>query len=253
MKKIPLILLTITVSLITLGSDVAVKTKRKQFNKKAAYEARVAANGGLVTRPYTGKYITIINDQNRISESDFFDPKETIQRIFQFPLKIVKPGSDLSDTAVTITISDNPSAPALLIAPEMPWAGINIRALAVDNPKTDVLRNRLRKEIWRGFMYACGAANSVNQPCVMRPIFGIKDLDSHNISVPCPDSLNRVATCARALGIGRISRCVYHQACQEGWAPAPTNDIQKAIWDKVRSEKERGPTNPIEIPMPKKK
>jgi hypothetical protein len=29
--------------------------------------------------------------------------------------------------------------------------------------------------------------------------------------------------------------------------------MQKAIWEQVKADKERGPTNPIKIPMPKKK
>jgi len=33
------------------------------------------------------------------------------------------------------------------------------------------------------------------------------------------------------------------EACQEGWAPAPTNDIQKAIWNEVRQL----PAKPIKI------
>ena len=39
----------------------------------------------------------------------------------------------------------------------------------------------------------------------------------------------------------------YRQACIEGWAPAPTNDVQKAIWEKVHSEKERGPSHGLKI------
>ena len=27
----------------------------------------------------------------------------------------------------------------------------------------------------------------------------------------------------------------YRKACQEGWALAPTNDVQKAIWKEVHS------------------
>ena len=45
----------------------------------------------------------------------------------------------------------------------------------------------------------------------------------------------------------------YLKACEEGWAPTPTNEYQKAIWEQVKADKERGPTNPIKIPMPKKK
>ncbi len=45
----------------------------------------------------------------------------------------------------------------------------------------------------------------------------------------------------------------YLTACREGWAPAPTNAFQKAIWERALSEKERGPTNPIRILPPGRK
>ena len=39
----------------------------------------------------------------------------------------------------------------------------------------------------------------------------------------------------------------------EGWAPAPTNDIQKAIFERVKADKERGPSKPLTIAPPAKK
>ena len=27
----------------------------------------------------------------------------------------------------------------------------------------------------------------------------------------------------------------YKRACREGWAPTPTNDVQRAIWEKVHA------------------
>ena len=50
-------------------------------------------------------------------------------------------------------------------------------------------------------------------------------------------------------GVSTLRFATYWQACKEGWAPAPTNDVQKAIWDKVHSL----PTAPLKIaPEPKK-
>ena len=40
------------------------------------------------------------------------------------------------------------------------------------------------------------------------------------------------------MGIPQIRRVSYKNACEEGWAPAPTNEFQKAIWEKVKAEKE---------------
>ena len=39
----------------------------------------------------------------------------------------------------------------------------------------------------------------------------------------------------------------YRQACIEGWAAKPTNDVQRTVWKAVLDERRRGPTNPIRI------
>ena len=39
----------------------------------------------------------------------------------------------------------------------------------------------------------------------------------------------------------------YRQACIEGWAAKPTNDVQRTVWKSVLDERRRGPTNPIRI------
>ena len=47
-----------------------------------------------------------------------------------------------------------------------------------------------------------------------------------------------------------ISESFTHKkACQEGWAPAPTNDVQKAIWEKVHAI----PDKPMTIEFDPKK
>ena len=215
-------------------------TGRQRMEARAR---RIAAEGGMVRRPYAGKHIVIVNDQKRIAERDFFAPRESFMELFQFPTKVVPPKTDVKDAAVVITLSDNATAPTLVVAPEIPWAGVNVGALAADKPDEKVLLSRFRKELWRAFMFACGAANSQAMTCVMRPVFGLRDLDAQDVRVASPESLPRVMRTARTLGIGELASCTYRQACQEGWASAPTNDIQKAIWDKVHEI----PSKPIKI------
>ena len=50
-------------------------------------------------------------------------------------------------------------------------------------------------------------------------------------------------------GITPWYQTTYHKAVEEGWAPAPTNEYQKAIWDKVHAM----PTAPIKIKPETKK
>ena len=54
------------------------------------------------------------------------------------------------------------------------------------------------------------------------------------------------------VGFAPAMVATYRTACNEGWAPPPSNDVQRAIWARYLSEKERGPTNPIRILPPKK-
>lgn len=225
------------------------KHRRAIARLRAKHAARAAAHGGYVTRPLEGRSVVIVNDQKRVPESAFFRENSSIGDLFGYSVKIVPPGTDVSKEALVITLSDNDSAPTLLVAPEVPWAGVNVGALAADKPTDAKLAERLRKEIWRAFMYACGAANSASQPCVMRPIFGLRDLDGKDVAMPNPDSLNRVEMTATALGVGKVRTCLYSQACQEGWAPAPTNDVQRAIWQKALAL----PKTPMKIEFDPKK
>ena len=55
---------------------------------------------------------------------------------------------------------------------------------------------------------------------------------------PIAQSVISVASGAKAYGIPFVRRVPYLMAVRQGWAPAPTNDIQKAIWEKVKAEKE---------------
>ena len=87
----------------------------------------------------------------------------------------------------------------------------------------------------------------------MCPIKSVQDLDVIQVERPCPEPFNKMIDGAKTFGIEPIRMATYRIACEEGWAPAPTNDVQKAIWEKVKADKERGPTNPIKIEPPKKK
>ena len=42
-----------------------------------------------------------------------------------------------------------------------------------------------------------------------------------------------VANCNKR-GIPTLRHGTYRSACEHGWAPAPTNDVQKAIWEEAK-------------------
>ena len=128
-------------------------------------------------------------------------------------------------------------------------ATLNVAKLKSDKPSAELLKLRLHKEFWRTFAYLMGAANAQQQPCLMRPITSVADLDSHKVAVLSPGPMGNVAASMSMMGFARSEFATFRKACEEGWAPAPTNDVQKAIWEKVHAM----PTEPLKIKPETKK
>lgn len=85
-------------------------------------------------------------------------------------------------------------------------------------------------------------------------------------TVDSPEALDRVITdnmtfdattmVIRTLtnrGMTQRRKTSYKKACREGWAPAPTNDFQRAVWQAVQAEREKGPAQGLQIAPPAQK
>ncbi|MGN0889805.1 MAG: hypothetical protein ACI4UY_13105 [Kiritimatiellia bacterium] len=217
--------------------------------------------GGFVQREYTGNFCYMVNAQSRAGDEIFIWAISQMKQVLSLPILLDKiPEDDVHTFSLVeksfktktkpgaiITIVDIPSQPTLLVANEDGWAQINVAPLAKDNPSKEIFEKRVKKEVWRGFTYLFGGGNSRLDMCLMRPITSLADLDARPSVVPTPEPFNNIMEGARARGITPVRRSTYKRACIEGWAPAPTNDFQKAILEKVRSEKERGPAKAIQI------
>ena len=83
----------------------------------------------------------------------------------------------------------------------------------------------------------------------MEPVYKITDLDAVTYPVISPETMNKIIQACNKRGIQAFVSDTYKNACEQGWAPAPTNDIQKAIWDKVHAV----PKNPMKIEFDPKK
>ena len=76
----------------------------------------------------------------------------------------------------------------------------------------------------------------------------LRKLDTSIDTIPV-DMVNYYQEYLKTLGVTTRAVTSYKTACKEGWAPAPTNDVQRAIWDKVHAM----PTAPIKIKPEEKK
>lgn len=196
--------------------------------------------------PSSGPHILVLNMQKRIPADIARQASADMSRILRVPIQIkeedkaldpLETASDvLKDKAVAVLliVSDTPKYPSMLVAPEARWVVVNTAALAVGNPASDVLASRLNKEIWRAFGMVLGGGFSSFPDCLMQPVFKAEQLDQLKGKAISPDPLPRMLRTMTKLGIKPQRLTSYRKACEEGWAPMPTNAFQKAIWDEIK-------------------
>ena len=136
-----------------------------------------------------------------------------------------------------LALIDVPGAPSLAVYPEDAMAIVNVAALAQGSDQVK-LRDRLAKEIWRAFGFALGGYAQPMPGCVLQPVYSVEELDALKGRQLAPNRLNGIYRAAGRLGLHSDHPVPYSMACRQGWAPPPTNDVQKALWERFRRERE---------------
>ena len=228
-------------------------------------QMRLERTGGLIIKPDSGKGSVVwIDAQKRVprgmrapvveEQSNQFIMNIVLKDgVLSFSAPDVQKTKDALGVEAVLFIVDDATLPSILLAPENHWAVLNIAVLLQGAPSPDVLEKRMRREMWRVFGQLLGSADCSYRNCVLVPVTSMEQIDSMKANMFCPDPYGRVRSHLKAIGVQPYLRTSYRHACQEGWAPAPTNGYQQAIWEKVKADKERGPTNPIPIPPPNAK
>ena len=246
-RLIPLVIVsTIAIFCLAASSNTPPKAKHRR-------NASAESFGGYVTRPNNGKVIEIINAQTAIS-NDFIEvAAKSVSDNLNMPVIIANKKFLLGDkptgkTAVIVALCDQDALPTMLLAaPEEGWAQINTKTLTADKPELGVVQKRITQEVWRALAYILGASDSSIPGCIMQPVKSIADLDKIPALVPSPEPYNKIITNAERLGMQYTPKIPYRIACQQGWAPLPTNDVQRAIWEQIKAEKDKKPSNPIKV------
>lgn len=223
----------------------SVKASDAVKDKAARIEAIMKKTGGFVVRKSEG-VISFINCQSKISDEEVQKRVDKIQFVLKYPCEIRKGNWKFGDkkpdgSKVCIFIVDDASLPMSLVAVESGWGVIN----------TSTLENgtQFSKELTRVFCLTAGAANSPVKTSPMQTVLKNTDLDKLLTDGFTFDMASSINENLQAMGMFPMRKMTYVKACQEGWAPAPTNEYQKAIWDKVHA----APKNPMKIEFDPKK
>jgi len=208
----------------------------------------LAKTGGLLQHPSAGPSLLFLNLQARVSPDAVRDTSEEIRKIMRLPSTCEsRPASDPvvqalkalanTNTAAVVVIADIAGYPSLLIAPESRWALVNIAALGGSDVPATLMAERTKKETWRAFGFLMGAANSAYEQCLMKSVLNPEELDALRPKTLCPEPFGKIVSHAQKLGMMPTRMSTYRKAVEEGWAPAPTNDVQKAIWTELKGKK----------------
>jgi len=213
----------------------------------AARSNMLAKTGGMIMSPAKGPALVFLDTQTRVAGTALSSTAEQLRMILRLPITVAaKPSAAPVDeaikaladskTAAVLVLADVPGYPSLLVAPENRWAVVNVAALGGAGVSSETLSVRTQKELWRAFGYLMGAAHSSNEACLLKPVFSSADLDALKAKTFCPEPLNKIMDQARKMGLQTVEMTTYRKAVEEGWAPAPANDFQRAIWNELKKK-----------------
>lgn len=229
------------------------KEQQEAYREKQKAD-RIAYAGGIVRKSDGKGRIIYANLQDAVSINDIQKTMSVLAKYLKIridTLNVTKEEAndvkkllhDQKAQAVVIIV-DNPLDPSLLVAPEDKWAKINIGKFKDQNAA-----HRTQMELLRAFCFLCGGIGSEYSNPLTGYVSSPAQLDDSPVAQLPMDVVNRFTPYLKQLGIVPYVEATYRKACREGWAPAPTNDVQKAIWDKVHAL----PQKPMKIEFDAKK
>ena len=239
--------LIVAAALLALAAGAAQGGKKvyTEEEKAALKEKRLQKTGGIVLKEGEGR-IVVVNAQGKFSAGDI----ERALAPFRDFLKVridVRDGKwsfgdgRPNDADVALFVVEDASLPMSLVAMEGRWGVVNVAALGGGK--------QFDSEFARVGIATFGAGVSQYKVSPMQPVFRPSDLDGivkPAITMDAGMAMNRNLEKA---GVTKSKMTTYLKACQEGWAPAPTNDYQKAIWEETR----KLPEKPLQIKFDPKK
>lgn len=265
MKNLFILTISVIISSACFASDVA-SAKEISDEDRAERKAKMMAmlhkrTGGMVRKAGSGSgLIVVVDTQSKVSPSAVQKPILFVEKRLHLnsayrkgtltgmpSLESVKK----SGGSVAVFVVDRSDiADPMLVAPESRWAMVNVAALAEDAPVSDLLSKRVSTEVGRAIGYLCGSSNSQYPGTIMSSITEVKSLDVYdgNSEVPL-DQFKRIVEYMQGLGVTQFVETTYRKACEQGWAPDPEDEDQKAIWDEYHTI----PTKPIKIEFDPKK
>lgn len=231
---------------ITAASALAAEKKTYTEAEKAALrEKRLQRTGGSIMKPGEGK-VVIVNAQGKYASDDIERGLGMFREFLNVAMEVRSGKWSFgdkrpSDANVAVYVVDSAELPMSLVAMEEHWGVVNVSRLEGGR--------QFENEFARVVIATLGAGVSQYKVSPMRPISKPSDLDEIIKPTITMDSGMSMNLNLAKIGVTKTKMTTYLKACEEGWAPQPTNEYQKAIWEKVHQI----PDKPMTIEFDPKK
>ena len=223
--------------------------QEKAERRRRFMEAKMRNTGGKIVQPGSQQGSIVFYDCQSTFKPEAIDKTvKELARELQYDIrrekidaaptsKVVKEFLKEKGTTFGIFLVDDKDDPnTLSIFPEQKYAVIN--AVAVGGKDL-----RFQRELKRTFAMLCGASCSTYPASLLSAVVAPIDLDSFVNDDYSVDIIQRMNIYLKGYEVKPARTVTYAMAVQEGWAPQPTNEYQKAAWDRIRSI----PDKPIKI------
>lgn len=245
MKK--LMFVAVALCAVSLFADTPKKAAdpKKEMTPAEREAFRLKKTGGFIERKGAVKgMIAVIDTQSILTPSNLIASLDQLsESVKMYNIQIFRkdPGDPVAlkksvgaDLAVIIVANDKD--PSLLVAPDDGWALVNMAKTTQDlktpSAKAKFLDSRCRKAFLRAFVGACSGLSS-SYPDNIMDMASPADLDFCKEFVPF-DKFLAMDRYLQAKGLSPRVIKSYRVAYIQGWAPPPTNDIQRAVIEDVK-------------------
>jgi len=223
---------------------------KKKIDRKHLQEVLYKRNGPMLSVPgeAQGKIVFVNAAASRVPAKWLEGHATALRAATKFSIEVTEGAFDLAAPKLvgnaSLFVVDDAALPTLLLAPESAWCVLNVAPLAKGaGEKPQFFEARVKKELTRAFALLAGAQTS-NYPnslmgCITKP----EDLDRFVDNVLPVDVPARFPDYVAGYGVKPDKKVSYRKACEEGWAPQPTNDVEKAIWTEIHAV----PQKPMKI------
>jgi len=204
----------------------------------------------MVTREKPGKIISVLDVRKEATDAFAqsalkVQQMTTVKTVYSHQPKMAKDcGLAVAQKALkenaqagaVVLIIDAGEAPSLAVFPEDRMAVINAQRVQQGAADGKVAAARMEKEIFRAVAHIAGGTDE-QANSAMKTVLAAQDLDALVATTFSPSIAMTIAQNVGKFNFSTVETVPYRVAVVRGWAPAPTNDAQRAIWEQVSKSK----------------